>query len=50
MSIPVDASGLFICFEPMTAPTDALSTGIGLRVIAPGASFAASFRLDVLGI
>ena len=40
----------FICFEPMTAPTDALSTGTGLRIIAPGASFAASFRLDVLGI
>jgi galactose mutarotase-like enzyme len=43
---PADAD--FICFEPMTAPTDALSTGSGLRIIAPGASFAASFRLDVL--
>lgn len=45
---PADAD--FICFEPMTAPTDALSTGTGLRIIAPGASFAASFRLDVLGV
>ena len=26
----------FICFEPMTAPTDALNSGEGLRVLEPG--------------
>jgi aldose 1-epimerase len=26
----------FICFEPMTAPTDALNSGDGLRVLEPG--------------
>ena len=40
----------FICFEPMTAPTDALTTGDGLRLIEPGASFTATFRIDVLGV
>lgn len=40
----------FICFEPMTAPTDALVTGDGLRLVEPGGSFTATFRIDVLGI
>ena len=26
----------FICFEPMTAPTDALNSGEALRVLEPG--------------
>jgi len=26
-----------ICFEPMAAPTNALATGVGLRVVEPGA-------------
>ncbi len=30
---PSDAD--FICFEPMTAPTNALISGDGLRVLAP---------------
>jgi aldose 1-epimerase len=38
----------FICFEPMTAPTDALVSGRGLRTVAPGATFRAAFRLRVL--
>jgi len=38
----------FICFEPMTAPTDALRTGRGLRAVAPGASFSAEFSLAVV--
>jgi aldose 1-epimerase len=38
----------FICFEPMTAPTDALLTGQGLRTVAPGAAFRAEFRVRVL--
>ena len=26
----------FICFEPMTAPTNALRSGTGLSMLAPG--------------
>jgi aldose 1-epimerase len=37
-----------ICFEPMTAPTDALVSGEGLRAVAPGAGFRAEFRVRVL--
>jgi aldose 1-epimerase len=37
----------FICFEPMTAPTDALVSGRRLRSVAPGDSFRAEFRLRV---
>lgn len=39
----------FICFEPMTAPADALVTGEGLRTVAPGAAFRAEFRVRVTG-
>jgi galactose mutarotase-like enzyme len=38
-----------ICFEPMTAPADALRSGKGLRTVAPGESFSAAFRIDVSG-
>jgi aldose 1-epimerase len=37
----------FICFEPMTAPTDALRTGRGLSQVAPGESFTARFAITV---
>ena len=37
----------YICFEPMTAPTDALVSGTGLRFVSPGASFSARFRMRV---
>lgn len=37
----------FICFEPMTAPTDALLSGAGLRTVQPGAAFRAEFRVRV---
>ncbi|MEA2332223.1 MAG: aldose 1-epimerase [Thermoleophilaceae bacterium] len=37
----------FVCFEPMTAPTNALVTGAGLRSVAPGSSFRAEFRVRV---
>jgi galactose mutarotase-like enzyme len=37
----------FICFEPMTAPVDALRSGGGLRLCAPGSAFAAAFSLRV---
>jgi aldose 1-epimerase len=36
-----------ICFEPMAAPTNALRSGTGLRVVAPGESSRASFSLSV---
>ncbi|HYP48286.1 MAG TPA: aldose 1-epimerase [Thermoleophilaceae bacterium] len=38
----------FICFEPMTAPTNALVSGQGLRSAQPGDSFTASFTIRVL--
>ena len=43
------SSESYICFEPMTAPTDALVSGEGLRTVAAGAAFQAEFRVRVLG-
>jgi aldose 1-epimerase len=37
----------FICFEPMTAPTNALRSGDGLRSVEPGGVFSAAFRISV---
>jgi galactose mutarotase-like enzyme len=37
----------FICFEPMTAPTNALRSGAGLRQVAPGGAFTAVFSICV---
>ncbi len=37
----------FIALEPMTAPTNALVSGDGLRLVAPGSSFRATFRIRV---
>ena len=39
--------GQLICFEPMTAPTNALKTGEGLQTLAPGESHTAAFRIAV---
>lgn len=36
-----------IAFEPMTAPVDALVSGDGLRWVAPGGRFAATFAIRV---
>jgi aldose 1-epimerase len=36
-----------ICFEPMTAPVDALRTHDGLRLVAPGERATATFALHV---
>jgi aldose 1-epimerase len=41
------AAAQFICFEPMTAPTNALRSGDGLRVLAPGERHRASFRIRI---
>jgi aldose 1-epimerase len=37
----------FICFEPMTAPTNALTTGAGFPRAAPGRPFTAAFRIEI---
>jgi len=40
----------FICFEPMTAPTNALvAGGPALRLAAPGEEFSASFSIAIAG-
>jgi aldose 1-epimerase len=38
-----------VCFEPMTAPVDALRTHEALRLVAPGADAHAAFALTVRG-
>jgi aldose 1-epimerase len=43
-------SGHFICFEPMTAPANALRSGDGLRLLAPGERYRAGFSLRVAGL
>jgi aldose 1-epimerase len=42
---PPDAD--FICFEPMTAPTNALRSGNGLRLLEPDDVFTAAFSIAV---
>lgn len=37
----------FIAIEPMTAPTNALASGRGLRLVRPGGTFRATFRVSV---
>ena len=36
-----------VCFEPMTAPTNALATGDGLTWVRPGEIYTAAFRITV---
>jgi galactose mutarotase-like enzyme len=40
----------FICFEPMTAPANALRSGVGLRLLAPGESSHARFSVHVTDV
>jgi galactose mutarotase-like enzyme len=42
---PADSD--FVCFEPMTAPTNALVTGTDLAVVAPGGRYEAAFEIAV---
>jgi galactose mutarotase-like enzyme len=37
----------FICFEPMTAPTNALADGTGLRLVSPGDECRTAFSIAV---
>jgi galactose mutarotase-like enzyme len=37
----------YICFEPMTAPVNALVSGEGVRSVPPGGSFRADFSVRV---
>ena len=37
----------FICFEPMTAPANALRSGEGLRLLSPGERHVARFSISV---
>jgi aldose 1-epimerase len=37
----------YIALEPMTAPTNALATGRGLRLVEPGGTFRAAFRIRI---
>jgi aldose 1-epimerase len=37
----------YIALEPMTAPTSALTSGRGLRLVEPGGQFQAIFRIRV---
>lgn len=41
------AGEAFVAWEPMTAPTNALVTGAGLRHVAPGDAFTARFAVHV---
>jgi aldose 1-epimerase len=43
-------TGQFICYEPMTAPTNALRSGSGLRVLEPGERYSATFVLRVVDL
>ena len=40
-------TGQFICFEPMTAPANALRSGDGLRLLNPGERYSAGFSVGV---
>jgi aldose 1-epimerase len=41
-------AGQFICFEPMTAPANALRSGAGPPLLAPGESHRATFAVSVV--
>jgi aldose 1-epimerase len=44
---PLGEEEPYVCFEPMTAPVNALVTGEGLGSVPPGGSFRAEFQVRV---
>jgi aldose 1-epimerase len=44
---PLGSEEPYVCFEPMTAPVNALVSGDGLGSVPPGGSFRAEFRVRV---
>jgi galactose mutarotase-like enzyme len=40
----------FVCFEPMTAPTNALASGDRLRLVSPGERYVARFTTSLLDV
>jgi aldose 1-epimerase len=47
---PAPGDDPYICFEPMTAPVNALVSGEGLGSVPPGGSFRAEFRVRVSAV
>ena len=47
---PLGQEEPYVCFEPMTAPVNALVSGEGLRSVSPGGSFRAEFRVRVRSV
>ncbi len=43
------ADKAYVALEPMTAPTNALISGRGLKLVRPGEDFRAAFRMRVEG-
>ncbi|HSO74995.1 MAG TPA: aldose 1-epimerase [Blastocatellia bacterium] len=37
----------YVALEPMTAPTNALTSGLGLRLVEPGGEFRSAFRIRI---
>jgi len=42
---PVDPQ--VVCYEPMTAPTNAIATGDGLQILQPGEEHRAAFQIEI---
>jgi galactose mutarotase-like enzyme len=36
-----------VCYEPMTAPTNAIASGEGLQIVEPGEEHAAAFEIEI---